>query len=347
MSTNLQRRRGGHDAEVAIPPSPTVESMDDVAGSHYTYSTTAKPARITRVRRKGRARNAIFLLVAKLILILALLCVILAFCAVRMRAVLSMNSEEEETVHIHLPIPDLDIAVPNATEWPLIHIVNTRFMQEQGALETLGMARLHLFLTFCFPTMINQSTQNFFWIIKTDPEFTTTSVFAKLVKVLEDFPNIYVVASNQNFLIQPGKGGSWRDGAEGMDLLRSKIYTGNITELHQAIALREERPILETRLDADDGLHIYYIQYIQWAAVKRFKIPVADEEEEDITAEEQDKMESLPPPKWLYWCTRYGYTESSSESSFESSYVFLSTLFLFSKEQASLGMAFVPEPDEQ
>ena len=47
-----------------------------------------------------------------------------------------------------------------------------------------------------------------------------------------------------------------------MDLLRSKIYSGNITQLHQAIALRNDRPILETRLDADDGLHKYYIQYI-------------------------------------------------------------------------------------
>jgi hypothetical protein len=304
MSANLQRRRGVHDVEVAAT-SPMATDMNDGV-------VTTSP-RTNRGRRKRRTHNVFVSssLVAKCILIPALLCVVLAFCSWRMRLAVS-GQDEEKLVPIHLPTPDVDIAVPNATEWPLIHIVNTRFMQEQGALETLGMARLHLFFTFCFPTMINQSSQNFFWIIKTDPKFTTTDVFSKLVQVVKDFPNIYIVASNENFLIQPGKLGSWRDGAEGMDLLRSKIYTGNITELHQAIALRNERPILETRLDADDGLHIYYIQYIQWAAVKRFKIPVGlegDEEEEEDEEEgtkvaEKAIIESLAPPKWLYWCTR-------------------------------------------
>ena len=101
-----------------------------------------------------------------------------------------------------------------------------------------------------------------FWIIKTDPKFTTTRVFSDLVEAIQEYSNIYVVASNRNFLVTPTETGSWRDGAEAVDLLRSKIYTGNITELHQAIALRNERPILETRLDADDCLHKYYMQYI-------------------------------------------------------------------------------------
>jgi hypothetical protein len=76
-----------------------------------------------------------------------------------------------------------------------------------------------------------------------------------------------------------------------MDLLKSKIYTGNITELHQAIALRKERPVLETRLDADDGLHIYFIQYIQMVALRRFQ-------------QQQDDDGGDNVPRWLYWCTR-------------------------------------------
>jgi hypothetical protein len=188
-------------------------------------------------------------------------------------------------LQLHLPIPNVDIPVPTSTEWPLVHIVNTRFMQEQGPLTTLGMARFKLFMTFCFPTMINQSVQNFFWIIKMDPKFTTTFIFQLFVNAVQDYPNIYLVASNQNYLISPDQEGSWRDGAEGLDLLGSRIYTGNITQLHQAIALRNERPILETRLDADDGLHAFYIQYIQSVAMKQFK-------------------RSENAPRWLYWCTR-------------------------------------------
>jgi hypothetical protein len=75
-----------------------------------------------------------------------------------------------------------------------------------------------------------------------------------------------------------------------LDLLQSKIYTGNITRLHAAIALREERPVLETRLDADDGLHKNYVQYLQEVAFDRFNL---HEESDD----------PIPTPNWLYWCS--------------------------------------------
>ena len=192
---------------------------------------------------------------------------------------------------LQLPEPNIDIVVPNATEWPLIHIVNTRFMQEQPLLETLGEARLRLFETFCFPTMIAQTTQAFFWIIKTDPQLAanskSNSIFQRMVQLVQPYPNIYLVASNQNFLISDtSTGGSWRDGAEASHLLSSQIFTGNITKLHQAMALRKDRPVLETRLDADDGLHIFYLEYIQTMAKRRFL---------------QSESSS---PNWLYWCTR-------------------------------------------
>jgi hypothetical protein len=157
-------------------------------------------------------------------------------------------------------------------DWPLIHIVNTLFMPEQGPLTTMGMARFHLFMTFCFPSMIEQSTQKFFWIIKADPKFTKSPVFDSLLQAVRPYHKIYVVGSSNNFLIDStNKPGSWRDGIECMDLLQSKIYTGNITRLRMMMALREERPILETILDADDGLHKNYIEYIQIVALRRFQ----------------------------------------------------------------------------
>ena len=196
-----------------------------------------------------------------------------------------------------LPIPHVDISVPNMIDWPLIHIVNTRFMQEQGPLTTLGMARFHLFMTFCFPSMIQQSTQKFFWIIKTDPKFTQSPVFDLLLQAVRPYHNIYVVGSNNNFLIDStNKPGSWRDGIECMDLLQSKIYTGNITKLRMAMALREERPILETRLDADDGLHKNYIEYIQIVALRRFQPPIIKSQtnnnnvyDESLSSEEKEE----------------------------------------------------------
>ena len=163
-------------------------------------------------------------------------------------------------------------------DWPLIHIVNTRFMQEQGHLTTLARARLLLFETFCLPTMIHQTSQSFLWIIKTDPNLDE-SIRTDLVSLLKPYPNFYLVGSNHNYQIGQGPG-SWRDGSEGEDILASTIYTGNIKWLLQAHALRQERSILETRLDADDGIHKVFLQYVQQSAIKY-----------------------LGNYHWLYWCS--------------------------------------------
>mmetsp|Transcript_296 Transcript_296/g.724 ORF Transcript_296/g.724 Transcript_296/m.724 type:complete len:492 (+) Transcript_296:26-1501(+) len=199
------------------------------------------------------------------------------------------NSKKDE-----LSILNIEIKTPDAIDWPLIHIVQSRFMQEQNPLETLGIARLKLFFTFCLPSMIQQSSQDFFWIIKTDPGFTKTAAFDTLVQLVRSHDNFYVVASNLNFIFgSAGREGSWRDGKEGMDLLHSKIYTGNIDRLKAAIALRNEKVVLETRLDADDGLHENFIEYIQDVALKRFQ-PF----ERDLV----DDQKLIPD--WLYWCSR-------------------------------------------
>mmetsp|Transcript_22459 Transcript_22459/g.53001 ORF Transcript_22459/g.53001 Transcript_22459/m.53001 type:complete len:566 (-) Transcript_22459:1688-3385(-) len=248
-----------------------------------------------------------------------------------------------------IPVAGVDIHVPTEDDWPLIHIVHSRFMQEQGALETLGMARFHLFMTFCFPTMIAQSTQKFFWIIKTDQRFTSTTVFSLLLDVVKDHPNIYIVSSNCNYSFGNGgsmscwdHGESWRDGAEPRDILRSNVYSGNMHKLRQAMALRSDRIVLETRLDADDGLHMYYLQYMPVLALSRFKgLPTnlksshhqnnrndnhqerdegdsednGDEDKDEDGEDGSDAADNgdnqnaakdsiVDTPQWLYWCTR-------------------------------------------
>ena len=194
-------------------------------------------------------------------------------------------------------ISDIDEELQN-WDYPLVHIVNTRFMQEQGHLKALGMARLYLFRTFCLPTIIHQSTQQFMWIIKTDPALDAT-ILEALVDDLRPYPNIYLVASNNNFRIRDhhdAGGNSWRDGAEIRDLLQSPIYTGDRTRLYQAMLQKDRQIVLETRLDADDGLHQYFLQQIQEKALKQFTGSGDEEEEEE---ELNTKV-----PNWLFWCTR-------------------------------------------
>lgn len=164
-----------------------------------------------------------------------------------------------------------------------IHIVKTRFMQEQGNLTSLGAARLALFRVFCLPTIAQQSTQHFLWIIKTDPDLHM-SILSQLVDSVMHLPNVYVVASNVNFRVNEKFPGGWRDGAEGADLVRSRIYSGDQTVLEQAMALQNDFPVLETRLDADDGLHVQFLQMVQQTALKQWR--------------------KHPDLEWMYWCSR-------------------------------------------
>ena len=166
---------------------------------------------------------------------------------------------------------------------PILHFVHSRFMQEQGNLTHLGAARLHLFETFCLPTMVAQTTSNFLWLIRMDPDLDA-AISARLRQLTAPYPHVYLIASNRNFRINEDFPGAWRDGAQAADLRASRIYTGNPTRLATALALTQDVLILDTRLDADDGLHVDYLRSLQRAARHEFAV--------------------RPTLQWKYWCAR-------------------------------------------
>jgi Putative rhamnosyl transferase len=175
--------------------------------------------------------------------------------------------------------------------WPMIHIVITPFMQKQPNLTALGHARIKLFEAFCLPTMQQQTSQQFLWIIKTDPDLDQ-SILKKMVQLLQPFPNAYLVGSNGNYL-------HWRNGGQGRDLADHRVYTGNRTLLKAAMALEMQLPVLETRLDADDGMHVQYIETLQKVALEQVFLPL-------MPLPVQEKQEQRSPTqsrlKWKHWC---------------------------------------------
>ena len=191
---------------------------------------------------------------------------------------------------IHLPRDE-------TSQWgePIIHIVNTRFMQSQGHLQILGQARLYLFQTFCLPSMLAQTTQNFLWIIKIDPNLDN-KIRHDLISLIDSSnrTNIYIVASDVNYLIGHDPG-NWRSGEEREEVwshvVNGTVYTGDTDRLWAAKVHAEDKIVLETRLDADDGLNIQYLDTVQDMAMEKFG-PFAEDE---ITA------------RWFHWCVeRHG-----------------------------------------
>jgi len=168
---------------------------------------------------------------------------------------------------------------------PLVHIVHSRFMQEQANLTALAQARYALFRLVCLPTMVRQTTKDFFWIVKVDPNLDSV-LLDQLIHDTISYGNIYIVASLNNFRINRQFPGAWRGGAEGADLAKSRIYTGNQKRLEEAMVLHEKAIVLETRLDADDGLHFQYLEHLQQRARYAFG---------------QGRRDSV---QWMYWCSR-------------------------------------------
>lgn len=203
-------------------------------------------------------------------------------CVVTVVVYLTANRPTQAAYHPSLLVDGEYYAVEDYPH-PFIHVVHTRFMQEQANLTALGEARLALLETFCLPTLKAQTSQNFLWILKTDPELPR-DLLHRLKEDLQGFPNFYLVASNRNFRINQNFPGAWRDGAQGADLSQSTIHTGNRTLLEMAMALQAKLPIVETRLDADDGLHRGFMEQLQKQASAVFS--------------------DMKDSKWMYWCAR-------------------------------------------
>eukprot|EP00977_Amphora_coffeiformis_P014479 scaffold4060_cov190-Amphora_coffeaeformis.AAC.13 len=194
-----------------------------------------------------------------------------------------------EDFFVHDDNPNTDY---NSQQQPVLHFVHSRFMQEQGNLTALAWARLHLLEIVCWPTLVAQTTTNFLWLLRVDPDLDA-SVAARLRDLLQPYPHFYLVASNHNFRINEDFPGAWRDGAQATDLRASRIYTGDPTRLAQALTVVDDVLILDTRLDADDGLHVDYLRAVQRAARDEFLHPNNDAPTDDG-----------PTLKWKYWCAR-------------------------------------------
>jgi hypothetical protein len=85
---------------------------------------------------------------------------------------------------------------------------------------------------------------------------------------------------------------------DGNGTLSQYIYTGDIPMLQLAHKLRDERIILETRLDADDGLPGNYLENIQLSAVKHLSTGRERHLDKNDT-----KIEFLGEKlRWYFWC---------------------------------------------
>ena len=160
-------------------------------------------------------------------------------------------------------------------------------MQDQPSLVDLGMARLEIFKSFCLPTMASQTSQDFLWIIRTDPLLNDT-IKLPLLELLEPYPNFVLVASNSN----PE---GFRGAGAIADISPENVWSGSYGVIEDYHKAAQSRIVLESRLDADDGLHNSFVEYLEAVAPSY-----------------------LPEPRsWVVWCA-FSHLEWHYNSPFSS-----------------------------
>ncbi len=151
----------------------------------------------------------------------------------------------------------------------VLHVVTSRFMQGQPTLKALGKARLQLFETFCLPTMLVQDADDFLWFVMTDPELDP-ELLQRLKSLLEARSNFFLVASNAKLLtpsdLKNILSEEEQDTAGGATYQQHLLLAGDIELLRTKMLDPQRALLLETRLDADDGLRFDTLSQIQTIA---------------------------------------------------------------------------------
>jgi len=194
----------------------------------------------------------------------------------------------------------------------VVHIIQTSFMQRQPNLVNLAAARLELFRVFCLPSMVYQTSKNFIWIIRTDPDLDS-NIRDRLIEMIKPYPKFFLLSSNENPF-----GFRYSSRIEKTISDGKQILSGDIDVLKKAHNLAQTSIVLETSLDSDDGLHLDFCNRIQEQAKLYLATPERQESSireralrtttrfhedgrqlKSKTREEQIIVEDA---RWMVWC---------------------------------------------
>jgi hypothetical protein len=178
-----------------------------------------------------------------------------------------------------------------SSPYHILHTVTTRFMVGQPHQPILARARYLLFQTFCWPTMKHQTTQHFFWMVLVDPRLDP-AVIEDIQGLLTSSNNSGIHFPTQNAFVVLTDNATWAADGVGVPNVTSygaglqeiareyrdgnvRITTGNTYHLMNALDIMEgtkhvDKPLLmiETLLDADDGLNNQGMEWIQTVAIQ-------------------------------------------------------------------------------
>jgi len=138
-------------------------------------------------------------------------------------------------------------------KYDVVHIVTTRYMQLQPDLMDLGKARNDLMRVFALPGFVQQTTQEYIWIIFTDPNLAP-ELLNEVVDMIQPYPNILLLGMNNG--MNNFKAPDWMKHIQ-------HVFSGDMDLLQDYRQAAKHRVLLETRLDADDSIFVEMMDAVQ------------------------------------------------------------------------------------
>jgi hypothetical protein len=147
----------------------------------------------------------------------------------------------------------------------VVHVIQTRLFQFQPDFLTLGQARLEIFKAFTVPSMANQTTPDFLWIVRTDPALHP-SLKSGLLAAVQHLDNVMVIASNYN-----PEGFRDYHAIANITNDQDSVWAGSWDLLKSYHDAAQTRMVVESRLDADDALSTEFCESVQQQVVEQLK----------------------------------------------------------------------------
>eukprot|EP00522_Entomoneis_paludosa_P011427 CAMPEP_0172450414 /NCGR_PEP_ID=MMETSP1065-20121228/8755_1 /TAXON_ID=265537 /ORGANISM="Amphiprora paludosa, Strain CCMP125" /LENGTH=1261 /DNA_ID=CAMNT_0013202195 /DNA_START=111 /DNA_END=3896 /DNA_ORIENTATION=+ len=164
-------------------------------------------------------------------------------------------------------------------EYNLVHVVETQFMEHQAHLQDLGQARLKLFKTFTLPSMIQQTSKQYLWIIWTDPNLNGP-VLDSIIQIVSRIPNAVLMARDS--ADSQGSRAAITDFRSLYNIPESDvsrhILEGNAKLVIDYHIASQSRLLVETRLDADDAVARNFVESVQNHAARTIGQQVDNEQ---------------------------------------------------------------------
>ena len=313
-SAVLEARDGGSNKKAL---SPTTTTANSSSKRHFTSHARQSHSKTRKRPQQQRRRQQLLLLLGRRLAVPLMTFLLVFIWILGIAALCQHRRNLMMTTRRSDPIPGQVSFLRHGKQqqqpllWNgnknnnngLVHVIQTRFMQYQGHLLQLGRARLKLFEAITLPSIIHQTTttsssSSFLWIIRADPNLEP-ELRARLIQLVEPYQFIVLVGSNEN-----------PEGFRGSDCIADMMPPRNVTtaattttkpnhnptiwsgrwetvcSYHQAA---QSHPVLETRLDADDGLLLDFVQLVQADAVGRFQ---------------NNNNNNNSSNNWMVWCAK-------------------------------------------